>query len=144
MAKRKLKKPGSQPWYRDGLQFECQACGQCCGGEPGYIWATREEIDRAAEVLGMHVLDFCRMYISEYEQGFSFREMENGDCCMLAGGKCRIYVARPLQCRTWPFWPSNVSSPRAWQDARRRCPGIGRGRTWPEDEITRQRNRMRA
>ena len=91
----------------------------------------------------LHVLDFCRMYIAEYEQGFSLREMGNGDCCMLREGKCRIYAARPLQCRTWPFWPSNVSSPRAWQDAGRRCPGIGKGRTWSEAEITRQKEKMR-
>ena len=143
MAKRKLKKSGAGPWYRGGLQFECQACGQCCGGAPGYIWMTRKEISRAAEAMGMHVLDFCRMYIAEYEQGFSLREMENGDCCMLRDGKCRIYAVRPLQCRTWPFWPSNVSSPRAWQDVGRRCPGIGKGRTWSEAEITRQMDKMR-
>jgi len=143
VAKRKLKKSGAGPWYRGGLQFECQSCGQCCGGAPGYIWATREEIARAAEALGMHVLDFCQVYVAEYEQGFSLREMGNGDCCMLSDGKCRIYAARPLQCRTWPFWPSNVSSRRAWQDAGRRCLGIGKGRTWSEAEITRQKEKLR-
>ena len=142
VAKGKMKKSGAGPWYRGGLGFECQACGQCCGGAPGYIWATREEIARAAETLGMHVLDFCQVYVAEYQQGFSLREMGNGDCCMLCDGKCRIYAARPLQCRIWPFWPSNVSSLRAWQDAGRRCPGIGRGRTWSEAEITRQKEKM--
>jgi Fe-S-cluster containining protein len=87
----------------------------------------------------MHVLDFCQMYVAEYEEGFSLREMDNGDCCMLAHGKCRIYGVRPMQCRTWPFWASNLSTPQAWQAAKRRCPGMDRGRLWPLAEIDRIR-----
>jgi uncharacterized protein len=133
---------GGKPWYSRGLQFECQACGQCCGGEPGYIWMTPEEIRRAAKAMGMHVLDFCSMYVSEYDRGFSLREMANGDCSMLDDGKCRIYQARPLQCRTWPWWPSNLSSRRAWQYLQRRCPGVGKGRMWRRAEIQRERDKM--
>ncbi len=41
--------------------------------------------------------------------------------------QCAIYPVRPAQCRTWPFWPDNLSSPRSWQRASRHCPGITRG-----------------
>jgi Fe-S-cluster containining protein len=132
-----------KPWYADGLQFECTQCGKCCGGEPGYIWVTPEEIHQAAEAQGMHVLDFCQMYVAEYDRGFSLREMDNGDCCLLREGKCTIYAVRPMQCRTWPWWPSNLSSPAAWRDTGRRCPGVGRGRTWSLTEIARQRDRLK-
>ncbi|MBN2583464.1 MAG: YkgJ family cysteine cluster protein [Planctomycetes bacterium] len=142
MSKKKLKKTSDRPWYHEGLQFECQACGRCCGGAPGYIWATREELERAAEAVGMHVLDFCQMYVAEYEEGFSLREMDNGDCCMLQNDKCRIYDVRPMQCRTWPFWPSNLSSPKAWQMAKQRCPGMDRGRLWSPAEIERLKNKV--
>lgn len=127
------------PWYRQGLQFQCTQCGRCCGGEPGYIWMTPAEIRTAAEAVGLHVLDFCSMYVAEYPQGFSLREMANGDCCLLQGGRCRIYDARPAQCRTWPFWPSNLASKVTWAEAARRCPGIGRGRLWTLAEIAAQR-----
>lgn len=129
------------PWYRKGLQFQCTQCGKCCGGEPGYIWMTPAEIRAVAEALGLHVLDFCSMYVAEYPQGFSLREMDNGDCCLLQGGRCSVYDVRPLQCRTWPFWRSNLSSQAAWAEAGRRCPGIGHGRLWTPTEIAAQRDR---
>ena len=28
----------AEPWYRDGLRFECTRCGHCCTGAPGYVW----------------------------------------------------------------------------------------------------------
>lgn len=132
----------ASPWYADGLCFECGACGACCGGEPGYIWMSRDEILRAAEGLGMHVLDFCQMYIAEFPEGFSLREKENGDCCMLQNGRCTMYEYRPLQCRTWPWWPSNLRSPKTWHEAGLRCPGIGRGRRWNLAEIAARRDQM--
>ena len=139
-SKVRTRRPAA-PWYRDGLKFECGQCGKCCGGEPGYIWMTPAEIRAAAEAVGLHALDFCSMYVAEYPQGFSLREMANGDCCLLQGGRCRIYAVRPKQCRTWPFWSSNVASSASWSEAARRCPGIGRGRLWTAAEIAAQRDR---
>jgi Fe-S-cluster containining protein len=40
---------------------------------------------------------------------------------------CRVYRARPTQCRTWPFWPENLASPEAWDATRRRVPCLGMG-----------------
>jgi Fe-S-cluster containining protein len=63
------------------------------------------------------------------------------DCIFLQtiGGQrvCAIYTARPNQCRTWPFWSRNLSSPDAWNRAAQRCPGINRGRLYDHDEIER-------
>ena len=30
------------PWYADGLPFTCTQCGDCCTGDPGYVWVTDE------------------------------------------------------------------------------------------------------
>jgi Fe-S-cluster containining protein len=49
--------------------------------------------------------------------------------------KCAIYSVRPSQCRSWPFWPENLSSPEAWNKAARKCPGINRGRLYSVGEI---------
>lgn len=135
--------PAASLWYADGLQFECAACGACCGGEPGYIWMDEAEIRQAADAMGMHVLDFCQMYIAEFARGFSLREKENGDCCMLKDGRCTMYEHRPVQCRTWPFWPSNLRSAAAWREAGERCPGINRGRRWSLAEIAARRDQMK-
>ena len=50
---------------------------------------------------------------------------------------------RPTQCRTWPFWASNVKSPKAWKSAAKHCPGMqnglaGEGAFIPVERITEQ------
>ena len=41
-------------------------------------------------------------------------------------GQCSVYEARPVQCRTWPFWPENLESPEAWDLASFECEGMVR------------------
>jgi Fe-S-cluster containining protein len=48
---------------------------------------------------------------------------------------CRIYSARPTQCRTWPFWPEVVRRERSWERAARGCEGMDRGRKFTSVEI---------
>ncbi len=50
---------------------------------------------------------------------------------------CSVYTGRPSQCRTWPFWPSNLSSARAWAHAKAKtpCPGMGSGPIIPVEQI---------
>ena len=61
------------------------------------------------------------------------------DCIFLqesAGQRgCVIYEVRPSQCRSWPFWPENLKSSDAWNEAARKCPGINRGRLYSYEEI---------
>ena len=33
-----------EPWYQDGLRFQCTRCGACCTGAPGYVWVNDEEL----------------------------------------------------------------------------------------------------
>ncbi len=48
-----------------------------------------------------------------------------------------IYSVRPNQCRTWPFWPSNLKNPGDWNKAAQKCPGINRGKLYSFEEIER-------
>jgi Fe-S-cluster containining protein len=64
----------------------------------------------------------------------SLRERANYDCVFWKDG-CSVYEARPLQCRTYPFWPSLLESRRAW-DAMG-CPGMGKGELHSREEIER-------
>ena len=72
-------------------------------------------------------------------------DAQTNDCVFLQplaaspGKGCSIYEVRPAQCRTWPFWPSNVSSIEAWAAAAKRCPGINRGEIHPFHEIETKR-----
>ena len=50
-------------------------------------------------------------------------------------GRCRIYPVRPLQCRTYPFWPYLFSDRALLEAEKANCPGIGEGRLYSESEI---------
>jgi len=129
-------KPEKPPWYAEGLRFECQACGQCCGGAPGYVWVDEEEIVEISATLGVGAEDFRDLYVRRLWRGLSLREKPNYDCVLLDGhGRCIAYETRPLQCRTWPFWPSNLGSPEAWEETGRRCPGLGTGPLYALEQI---------
>jgi len=119
-----------QLWYHEGLQFECLGCGRCCTGEPGYVWVTQEEISAIAKALAMNATEFENAYVRRVGNRKSLKEMPNGDCAFFdeESRRCRVYRARPQQCRTWPFWDSNLKSPRTWQAVCEACPGSGQGR----------------
>jgi Fe-S-cluster containining protein len=124
-------------WYGDGLRFECTGCGQCCTGDPGYVWVTNGEIAALAQSMAMAVTDFEAAFLRTVGKRKSLVELPNGDCIFLdtQTRRCRLYQARPGQCRTWPFWESNVRSARAWEEICRVCPGSGRGTLVPREEV---------
>jgi Fe-S-cluster containining protein len=121
-----------QPWYGQGLRFECTRCGNCCSGAPGYVWVTLDECRLIAQALRLALEEFLRRHVRRVGTRLSLLEKRGGDCEFLVRTPdgpttCAIHAARPVQCRTWPFWPSNVESEQAWQAAARECPGINRG-----------------
>ncbi len=128
------------PWYADGLRFACTRCGNCCSGAPGYVWVSDEEIARIAARLDMTPAEFEERHVRRAGRGKSLLEWPNGDCEFLeryddGTTGCRIHTVRPVQCRTWPFWKSNLRSARAWEAAARGCPGINQGTVRRIDEI---------
>lgn len=128
-------------WYADGLRFKCTACGDCCTGEPGYVWLNKQEIADMAAEAGQSVEEFEEQNVRLVGVRKSLREYENGDCYLLdpETRKCTVYSSRPRQCRTWPFWDSNLKSPEAWQEACDVCPGSGKGKLYSLEQIETQR-----
>jgi Fe-S-cluster containining protein len=129
----------TQPWYQTGLRFRCTRCGHCCTGAPGYVWVNDEEVAAIAAFLGEPVPEAQAVYTRRAGRGRSLREKANGDCIFYDRTRgCTIYPVRPRQCRTWPFWESNVATPEAWEQTCRICPGAGRGELISAEEITRR------
>lgn len=128
------------PWYREGLQFTCSQCGDCCSGAPGYVWVNGEEIAAMAARRAMPVDEFEEIYVRRVGVRRSLKEFRNGDCALLdrETRKCSVYQDRPRQCRTWPFWDSNLKSPKTWQETCDVCPGAGAGRLYQLEEIRAQ------
>jgi Fe-S-cluster containining protein len=48
----------------------------------------------------------------------------NYDCVFLKDKRCSVYEARPVQCRTFPWWIQHLREPTDWQAAKERCEGI--------------------
>jgi uncharacterized protein len=125
------------PWYHHGLRFQCTGCGDCCTGAPGYVWVNKAEIVLMSASLKISVEQFHKRYVRLIGVRKSLIELSNGDCIFFDNDRrcCQIYEARPAQCRTWPFWFSNLSTPESWQDISARCPGCNHGPNVPLDEI---------
>jgi Fe-S-cluster containining protein len=133
-----------QPWYSDGLAFHCTRCGNCCTGPPGFVWLNDEEIRALADHQGQTVEEFTAVYTRAVGKLRSLKEKANGDCVFYQRDVgCTVYAQRPRQCRTWPFWESNLLSPATWEETRRTCPGAGQGQLISAEEITRRLNVIR-
>lgn len=126
-----------EPWYVDGLKFRCTQCGNCCTGAPGAVWISEQELQAIADLLNKSIGEVRLMHTRQALGKLTLREYANGDCVFFDGKTrgCTIYEARPIQCRTWPFWRSNLASAERWQETQRECPGAGHGDFISLDEI---------
>lgn len=126
-------------WFQDGLRFECTRCGKCCTGDPGFVWVDDAEVAALAKHRGEPLREFVPLYTRTARGKRTLREKANGDCVFWEAGRgCTVYPVRPKQCRTWPFWESNVETPEAWERTTQICPGSGRGELIPPEEIVRR------
>jgi Fe-S-cluster containining protein len=130
-----------EKWYKGGLRFTCTQCGNCCTGEEGYVWVTKEEIRRIAQYLGREDDWLPKRVLRRVGFRYSLTESKrNGDCVFLkrTNGKvagCEIYPVRPLQCRTWPFWNYNLSTTGHWAESADNCPGMNNGKRYTFERI---------
>ncbi len=110
--------------------FNSDACanceGRCCTGESGYIYVTKAEIFAISELLKMNVNDFGVKYLFKNGYKYSLKEnkIEDSYECVFydrESNGCKIYMARPNQCKTFPFWDyfkTHIDELKA------ECPGI--------------------
>jgi hypothetical protein len=126
-------------WFAQGLRFQCTQCGDCCTGAPGFVWVNQAEISALSRRLGLDVAEFEARYVRQVGKRKSLVEFANGDCVFFDGQtrKCTVYEDRPRQCRTWPFWESNIRTPEAWRHTCAVCPGSGTGTLVPAEEVLR-------
>jgi hypothetical protein len=101
------------------------------------VYVIKPEIEAMAAAIGLEVAQFEAAFVRRVGRRRSLVELPNGDCVFFdhLSHRCKVYEVRPRQCRTWPFWGSNLRSPEAWEQARRACRGIGRGPIMPVEEI---------
>jgi hypothetical protein len=85
---------------------------------------------------------FRRRYLERLESGELVAAFEADGRCVFLGAnrQCTVYPVRPLQCRTYPFWPELTGNLKAWQAEAKRCEGIDQGRRVPLERIRRAVN----
>ena len=109
------------------MRFECQpGCTRCCE-QQGFVYLTEEDLTRLAAYLGMTDAEFERRYVYRTKNLRRLRVPKHAQCEFLKGGGCGVHVAKPMQCRSFPYWPELVDDRKAWHKTGSWCPGIGKG-----------------
>jgi hypothetical protein len=106
------------------------------------VWVNKQEIQQLAAWVGQaDAQAFEDQYVRRIGIRKSLREFPNGDCVFFdaQSRRCSVYEVRPRQCRTWPFWDSNLRTETAWQRTCRICPGSGQGQLHAIETIEAQR-----
>jgi len=119
-----IKKEGYSYSFDPSACFTCQ--GRCCTGESGYIYVTKNEIENIAKLLDMDIRDFVGKYLFKKMYKYSIKEIKYNDSfeCIFydrESNGCKIYEARPTQCRTFPFWDYYKNRV---EELKLECPGI--------------------
>ena len=127
-------------WYANGLKFKCTQCGNCCTGSPGNVYVDDAEVQAIAEYLDKPIGEIRLFHTRIVRNRVSLVDFPNEDCTFFdpKSRGCTVYTVRPVQCRTWPFWRSNLESEDTWRETQKECPGAGQGDFFPLDEIERR------
>ncbi len=111
--------------------FECKRCSRCCRKEPGIVMLTEKDVNGLLNNLNMELKVFiekcCREVYRDDKIYIGLKEKSNYDCIFWGSNGCIVYKDRPVQCRTFPFWPGLGQSEEDWVHEKKRCPGLDSG-----------------
>ena len=75
----------------------------------------------------MAVPAFEQRYVYRTRNQRRLRVPRHAQCEFLKDGGCSVHPAKPLQCRTFPYWPELVGNRKNWRKTAEWCPGIDKG-----------------
>lgn len=131
---------GSKPF-----RFECTGCGNCCRGR-GEVYFTEEDLSNIETLLALKSAEkpaFRRKMVQSKRNGLLVH-LTNGRCALLGNdNRCSVYEARPIQCRTYPFWAGFFENEDDMDFLKNECEGVGRrnGKVYSELSIKRRTNK---
>ena len=105
--------------------FSCQQCGNCCRRPGGFVYLNESETVNIAHYLKMLPSIFKQQYLSQDLGWLVLSSPKHNPICFLdQKGNCRIYAARPEQCRSYPNWPEIWTTPENILNETAICPGL--------------------
>lgn len=113
---------GQAQWWTSSpgaLKFSCTGCGKCCQTE-GDVWLDANEFAELSYSLQKGHEEVLETYTEETFGGWvRLKNVPVGDhtgCVFLGedGKTCSIYKSRPVQCRTYPYWPKVIYNETTW------------------------------
>jgi Fe-S-cluster containining protein len=128
----------------DGRRFGCTRCGHCCL-QPGFVYFSPREVTAIAAHLGISEARFTRDHDLRWLPALRQWALDAQDgrgCPLLTSEQlCSVQPVKPVQCRTFPFWPELLDDAERWEATKRYCPGLDAegGRLFTEAEILAQR-----
>lgn len=120
-------------WMKDqenkgkGLNFQCTGCGKCCQNE-GEVWLDIDEFVDMCKGMNLSHESFMDTYADSVRSDWvklkdRTHSQPNGgediESCIFLGNdmkSCSVYEHRPIQCRSYPFWPRLLASNTNWND----------------------------
>lgn len=87
----------------DNRRSACRRCAACCRW-PGHVLLTAADVAALSAFLGLGEEEFLRRHtrLASNRAQLSLAERADGSCVFLDGSDCRVYAARPEQCRRFP------------------------------------------
>jgi len=97
-------------------------------GRPRRILLSEVDARLIAKAVRLQTKEFAKPSGEDKTFTLEMKKAE-GKCLFLKDGGCKIYEARPLICRCFPFWIEREGTWKFIFKASDECPGIGEGRS---------------
>ena len=121
-------------YYPAGLRWVCTRCGRCCKDVEGWdrrvlLLTNDVKLLEAAGEIGFHEPE-------EEGKFVAIMRKREGRCVFLDEEGCRVYEARPLLCRMYPFYVERRGDVYVI-GVDTGCPGVGEGDALTEEYFRR-------
>jgi Fe-S-cluster containining protein len=91
-------------------QFQCRRCSACCR-QPGFVYLAEGDAERLSAHLCLEVYPFTETHCLLLDRRhLALKKNPDESCIFLGDQGCRVYEARPRQCRDFPLnWKTERS-----------------------------------
>lgn len=130
--------------YTENLKFKCAQCKNCCCLEGGVVLLSKTDLEKLCKWTELTEEQFKKVYCRKLENAdgktyLCLKDKNKTECIFWNKEKgCEAYSARPVQCRTYPFWTKILESKSSWEAEKTFCPGINEGNEVPQEEARAQ------